>query len=127
MERPFRNSERRVSQRLDAQLPLYIAGTGFRCATDTKNISSSGLCCQIDRFIPVMTKLELIMVVPVVVKGRKVEKELACSAVVVRIEPEHEQRSGTLYNAGVYFTNIKEKDRVLIAKYIKQIFSASMN
>jgi len=127
MEWSPKPSERRLSRRADIQLPLKIAGTGFRYTTDTKNISSSGLYCRLDRFIPLMTKLEVTMLVPVFIRNRKVEKEIICSAVVVRIEPEDEQPDGTVYYAGFFFTAIKDKDRKLIEQYVQQSFSARNN
>jgi len=127
MEWSHKHSDRRVSRRVDVNLPLKIAGAGFRYATDTKNVSSSGLYCQLDRFIPLMTRLDMTMVVPVIIRNRKVEKEIVCSAVVVRIEPETEQSAGTVYHAGSFFTAIKDKDRDIIEHYIQQSFSARNN
>jgi PilZ domain. len=122
-----KHSDRRLSRRVDVNLPLQIAGAGFHYATDTKNLSVSGLYCQLDRFIPLMTKLDMTMVIPVIIRNKKIKKEIICSAVLVRIEPETERVTGTMYHAGFFFTAIKDKDREIIGQYIQQSFSASNN
>ncbi len=123
----FHNFERRSSHRVEAHLPVKISGTDFHFATDTKNISSAGLYCQVNRFIPVLTKLALILFIPLIVKNQKVEKQINCSAVIVRVEPETEQAETMNYNVGLFFTDIKDKDRAVIAKYIQQAFFAGSN
>jgi len=119
--------ERRACPRFDAQVPLRISGTGFTLAADTKNISCAGLYCRVGCFIPVMTKLALTMFIPLVVDGQKVEKQIWCTAVVVRIEPEEERSSSCDYHVGFFFSAIENRDKDIIAQYIQQSFFASSN
>ncbi|MBU4305054.1 MAG: PilZ domain-containing protein [Candidatus Omnitrophica bacterium] len=121
------NFDRRSNARFDVTLPLKIAGADFHMATDTKNISCTGLYCHVTRFLPVMTKLSISLFVPLIVKERKVEKQINCAAVVVRTEPDREVQSTDIYYIGMFFTDIKEKDRETISKYIQQAFFAGKN
>lgn len=119
--------ERRIYQRFDLKLPLNISGKDFEFKTQTKNISCAGVYCQINRFMPVMTKVEITMFIPLLGRGRKTQKRIKCLCVVVRIEPEHEQRMETSYHLGLFFTKISEKERNLISEYIQQAFFAGNN
>lgn len=127
MERQDNSFERRINQRFDVQLPIDISGAGFQMSVTTKNVSCSGIYCQVDRFIPVMTKLELEMVVPLIENQKKVEKRFKCHAVVVRTEPESEREMTDYCNLGLFFTDLTEKDRNLLAIYIQQTFLRTNN
>ncbi|MCM8813971.1 MAG: PilZ domain-containing protein [Candidatus Omnitrophica bacterium] len=120
-------SERRAHQRVDTHLPLQVSAADFQLATDTKNISCSGVYCQVSRFVPVMTKLSLTLVIPRIVNQRKTEKTIACTGVVVRIHPEQARPEVSAYDIGVFFTDITGPDREVIAGYIQQSFFAGRN
>ena len=122
-----RNFDRRVNQRFDANLPLNLGTEGFHFESTTKNISCSGVYCHINFFLPVMTKLEVTMKLPLIENGKKVEKTFIVSAVVVRIDPEFDTAGCEDYHIGLFFMGIKDEHRDLIATYIKQTFLASNN
>lgn len=121
------NFERRLNQRYDARLPLNIAGIGVEILTATKNISCSGVYCQVNQFIPVMTKLQLDLTVPLIENEKKTEKYFSCHALVVRTEPESESPDVKNYNIGLFFMDLSEKDRKLLELYIQQSFLRTNN
>ncbi|MFH1061419.1 MAG: PilZ domain-containing protein [Candidatus Omnitrophota bacterium] len=127
MSRENSHSERRTDKRFDVQLPIKIGGSDFEIATDTKNISSTGIYCQVDRFLPVMTRLCLKMSIPLIENNRKVEKNIDCKAVVVRIRPESRLEHINSYQLGLFFTDIKSQDRELISRYLQHAFFAGNN
>jgi len=127
MEKDKNNFERRSDARFDIALPLKISGQDYDLITNTKNISCSGIYCQVSRYIPVMTKLALTMHIPLIIGRRKVEKKVDCACVVVRIMPEFVQESVNDYHLGLFFSQIQEKDKALISKYIQQAFFAGLN
>ncbi len=127
MSEQNKNFERRVNQRFDAQLPLNIGSDGIKFETTTKNISCSGVYCKVDRFLPVMTKLQVTMKLPIIENNKKIEKSFTTNAVIVRVDPEFEQPGCGTYHIGLFFMSIKEENRDLIARYIQQTFLASNN
>ena len=127
MSEQNRNFNRRVNQRYDVQLPLNIGTEGFHFESTTKNISCSGVYCQIDFFLPLMTKLEVTMNFPIIENNKKVEKTFTTNTVVVRIDPEFDQPGCDVYYIALFFMGIKEENRNLIARYIQQTFLASNN
>lgn len=122
-----KNFERRLNQRYDVKLPLNIGTEGFQFESTTRNISCSGVYCQIDFFLPLMTKLEVTMKLFIVENGKKVEKTFHTNAVIVRIEPEFDQPGCEEYHIALFFMGLKDKQRDIIARYIEQTFLASNN
>ncbi len=127
MNEENRSSNRRIGQRYDAQLPLNIGSGELQLKSTTKNISCSGVYCEVDRFIPVMTKLEVVMSFPIIENNKKIEKNFITNVVVVRVDPEQEQLGCDIYHLGLFFLNIKKEHSNLIARYIQQTFLASSN
>ncbi|MFH2137070.1 MAG: PilZ domain-containing protein [Candidatus Omnitrophota bacterium] len=127
MERQNHSFDRRSCPRYETNLQVNICGLNSSFTAETKNISGSGLYCTVDKFIPVMTKLSLIMIVPLIDKNAKVEKEVKCAAVVVRIDPDIELKTVKNYQLGLFFTEINDKDRDILAQYIRHSFLSGMN
>jgi len=127
MENYNYNSDRRFFQRFDTSLPVVIMGEDFNLEVKTKNISGGGFYCLSTRFIPLLTKFSVKMIVPLIVKNKKVKKEIECQAVVVRINPEEESPGRNSYSLGCFFSDIRDKDRKIISEYLQQIFCASRN
>ena len=122
-----RNFERRVNERYDTKLPLNIDTEGFNFKSTTKNIRCSGIYCEIDFFLPLMTKLEVTMNLPIIENNQKVEKSFIVNTVIVRTDPEYDQPGCDVYNIALFFMGIKEEHRNLIARYIEQTFLSSNN
>ncbi|MCK4995064.1 MAG: PilZ domain-containing protein [Candidatus Omnitrophica bacterium] len=122
-----KNFERRVNQRYDVQLPLNIGTEGFQFESTTKNISCAGVYCQIDFFLPLMTKLEVTMKLSVIENDKKVEKTFMTNTVIVRIDPEYDSSGCDEYHAALFFMGLKDEYRNIIASYIQQTFLASNN
>ncbi|MFH1093041.1 MAG: PilZ domain-containing protein [Candidatus Omnitrophota bacterium] len=122
-----KNFERRINQRYDAKLPLSLGTEGFHFESTTKNISCSGVYCQIDFFLPLMTKLEVRMNLTIIENNKKVEKIFTTNAVIVRIDPEFDKSGCEEYHIALFFMGLKEEHRNYIARYIEQTFLASNN
>ena len=119
--------EKRLFPRCDMNLPVKITGGSYKLASETKNISGCGLYCSVDRFIPTMTKISLTMFIPLIDKGRRIEKEISCMSVVVRIYPETMQGKSGRYDVGLFFTDIHNDDRELILQYLRQSMCSGNN
>ncbi|RKY36106.1 MAG: hypothetical protein DRP78_04425 [Candidatus Omnitrophota bacterium] len=119
--------EKRAYPRFAGNFSVQARHEELTLNLETKNISCSGFFCEVDCFIPVMTKFSLTMFLPLVVNGKKQQHQIDCSAVVVRIEPEFEQKGAFKYKAGFFFSEINDSERQLIARYIQQAFWAGAN
>ena len=114
-----RSGEKRKYRRFVLNLPLEISTPGFHVLTKTKNISSSGIYCQVNRYIPLRTKLNIMMKLSFFVDGQKVRKTVNCPAEVIRIEPQS-KRDTANYHIGIAFSGIEEKSRNFILQYVRQ-------
>ena len=101
--------ERRKAPRLEKQLSVQLSAAAFDLTTETKNISSRGVCCEVDRPIPYMSKLRVTLQLPVKEKGRTVLHPIRTEAVVVRSEAHF---------VALYFERISPSDAAKIDDYV---------
>ena len=113
--------ERRASPRVAERVALAIADAGTTLQTETKNLSASGAYCTLDRFVAPMTKLQLQFELP---NGARTAK-IRCSGVVVRIEPVVATADRGLYNVAIFFTELAERDRSTIARFVQRRLAGS--
>ena len=110
--------ERRKYRRIKTRLPLKIFWAEADFITETINISPGGVYCQIDKFVPVMTKLKITMFLPT--KGKKKSYKISCEGIIVRTEPEYPAQDVKAYNIAIFFSRLKKTDRSKIAEYVKK-------
>ena len=114
--------ERRREPRTAERLPLAIQDASAELTTETHNISASGVYCTLDRFIAPMSKLQLRFELSN--QGRR-STSIRCSGVVVRVEPAISNAQQGRYHVAVLFTELAERDRTAIARFVRQRLSAS--
>lgn len=109
--------ERRKHQRSKKQIPLKIADTAFDIITETVDLSPSGIYCRVTRLLPLMSKIEVVLVVPAKNSETKTKK-IRCKGVIVRTEPIILQDTDKAhYNMAIFFTEISKKDQRTIEEY----------
>ena len=117
-----RHKERRSAPRVETAMAAHIICPPAKDAItiQTRNISRSGLYCQVPRYIAPSTQMGIAMIVPVR-EGGKIRSELVeFTGLVVRIEPEEEEPGRTQYNIALYFHGLTDKARSLIDAYVRQ-------
>ena len=113
------NQERRRAQRIDdAELPLKILVGEFDTSTHTLNISSSGLYCKVDKEIPLMSRVRLMLMMPNPLKPAKETRGVEVEGVVVRTHPVIIDSRIMHYDLAIFFDNLDPKTKELIAGYI---------
>ena len=114
--------ERRREPRAAERVPLAIRDASAELTTETNNLSASGAYCTLDRFIAPMSKLQLRFELPN--QGHR-PTPIRCSGVVVRVEPVISTAQQGRYHVAVLFTELAERDRAAIARFVRQRLSAS--
>ena len=110
--------ERREHLRIPKKLPLKVRVDSFDLVTETQNISSSGAYCQVDKYIEPMTKVGIILLLPIRQKNNKLlTRKLNCEGVVVRTEQSRD--CAGKFNIAVFFNNMKKPDMKIVARYIE--------
>jgi len=109
--------ERRKHQRSKKQIPLKIADNAFDIITETVDISPSGIYCRVTRLLPLMSKIEVVLIVPAKNSETKTKK-IRCKGVIVRTEPIILQDTDKAhYNMAIFFTEISKKDQKVLEEY----------
>ena len=110
--------ERRKHQRAKGQLPLKIADKTFDIITETLNLSPTGMYCRTTRSLPLMSKIEVVLLVPIKWNGKETKK-MRCEGVVVRTEPVLlKDTEKAHYNIAIFFTKISKKDQKMVGSYV---------
>ncbi|MFH1478757.1 MAG: PilZ domain-containing protein [Candidatus Omnitrophota bacterium] len=112
--------ERRKHARRKRQIPLKIADKGFDIITETVDISPSGIYCRVTRLLPVMAKIDVMLLLPAKNNSEKNAKKIRCKGVVVRSEPVIlRDAEKAHYNIAIFFMDLSKKDQKAIEAYVE--------
>ncbi|MCM8761677.1 MAG: PilZ domain-containing protein [Candidatus Omnitrophica bacterium] len=118
--------ERRKAPRIkDEELSLEFHAGNFDAVTHTLNISASGLYCKVDRDMPLMSRVSLVLMIPDVSKDGKEIRKVEVEGVVVRAHPVIIDGKIRHYDIAVFFDNLSSKAKELITNYISRKKSTS--
>ena len=109
--------EKRRYHRVKKALPLKISHSEFDVVTETRDISGNGAYCSVNKPIAVMTKLRIVILIPVKKAELTSVKKVVCQGVVVR-ETVVEGDKKHPYHIGIFFNEISESDRKALTSYI---------
>ena len=110
--------ERRRHPRLENHIPLKICSDDFDVVTETKNLSSSGAYCRVNKYLEPMTKLKIHLLLPFKKYNKSVIKKISCEGVVVRSESVPGDQ---YFNVAIYFSDITPKDVNCLNDYINSV------
>jgi c-di-GMP-binding flagellar brake protein YcgR len=112
--------ERRKAPRIDSRLALQVeravrSNTERPMTTESVNVSSGGICCNVRSYVEPLTKVGLTLLLPSFGRKGKKTQVVSCNGVVVRCL-SHPAVSE--YELACAFTDIKKEDKTLIEEYI---------
>jgi hypothetical protein len=110
-------NEKRKSPRIQKAIPLKLSDSGFDILTETTNISSSGAYCSVSKPLELMTKLNLVLLVPTIKNRKKNIEKINCCGVVVRRE-EVRDNGKYPYRVAICFNDLDEKDKKKLHNYV---------
>ncbi len=120
MKHKANHIERRRHPRIDKNLQFKLMTEDFDIATETMNLSRNGVCCRINKNIPLMTHLEIFLELPLDNEENEIEY-VECSGVVVRIERNQpEPATNGFYNVAIFFNKIADIDKEKIEKFFRK-------
>jgi len=110
--------ERRKNQRAKKHIPLKLLDSSFDVITETSDISSSGAYCRATRCLPLMSKIDVVLLMPAKDSDSRAKK-IRCKGVVVRTEPTIlKDTDKPHYNIAIFFSDISKKDQKTIEEYV---------
>lgn len=117
--------ERRESHRHDTRFSLRlgpdVGAAAEALATDGLNISMGGIYCKVPHFIPMMTKLQATLLLPVPGVGGVKEEALSADMIVVWTDPEGEVPGIDSYQIGCSFLPLEEEKKNLLRLYLDSL------
>jgi len=109
--------EKRQSPRVEKLLPIKLSISDFDVLTETTNISTSGAYFPVSRPLELMTKLNVILLIPIKKNKSKTIEKVNCTGIIVRCEI-FEENIKHPYRAAMYFSDLTDRDRKVLRSYI---------
>jgi hypothetical protein len=122
MARP--KADRRRHPRVEEKIPLKIKDEGFDAISVTKNISCSGVFCQVEGYFPLLSKVKIVLLLPSEQKSKA--HPIHIEGVVVRSEPVKMAPDSNCRNVAIFFNKVKRQDSIKIVNYINSILAKRM-
>ncbi len=111
--------ERRSAPRLkDEGMTLKLNMDGFNMVTHTLDISASGVYCKVDKEIPLMSRVKLVLMVPEPSRAELDPRSVEVDGVVVREHPVIINGETKHYDVAIFFENTPPKLKEIISNYI---------
>ena len=114
--------ERRLAERVEANLAVTIKGATGEAKGKALNISTNGIYFESPYFIDPLTRVHLELIVPDPESPKK-QSLVACDGVVVRVEPEHRDPAIAKYNVAIFFTLVPDSSQKTLERYIRSRLS----
>ena len=113
--------ERRRAPRIkDEGLSIKLNTADFDTVTHTLNVSTSGIYCKVEKEIPLMSRVRLMLMIPDISKDDKTTKRVEVDGVVVREHPVIIDGKSKHYDVAIFFENLPAKDKEIISSYISK-------
>ncbi len=84
------------------------------------NVSTAGILCETPARVEPMSRVGVTLLLPESEDFSGDRLEIECEGVVIRSEKKTTQTSAPLYHIAVYFTQIDDQDRDLIARHVER-------
>jgi hypothetical protein len=112
------SQERRRSPRIKREIALTIKTDDYDVIGQTRDISSIGAYCTVNRYIPPFSLISIVLLLPGRANRRGGIADVRCRGVVVRSE-ESPQRSNE-YNIAIYFDRLRRSDKAKLLEYVQR-------
>ena len=104
----------------DVNVSLKVKSKDDDIITKSLDISASGVYCKLEKEMPLMSRIKIILIIPKIQSGEKSTQniKIETDGVVVREHPVIENGKIIHYDAAIFFDNMSVKDREHILSYI---------
>lgn len=109
--------EKRQCPRVEKILPIKLSVSDFDVLTETNNISASGAYFPVDKPLELMSKLNVVLLIPLKRNRGKTIEKINCVGVIVRCEISAESTKHP-YRAAMYFSDLSDRDRKILRTFV---------
>ena len=118
MNSPNSRVEKRHSPRIKRRVSLKVKFADYDLVGQTHNISCIGAYCTVNKHIPPLSKISIIMLLPLKIGNRDSICNVRCRGEVVRVEQNPIDTKE--HNIAIYFDRIRPSDKATLSEYIQQ-------
>ena len=118
MKNKKKHEEKRKHPRTKQSISFKIKIDDSTIATESIDLSCIGAYCQVDKYIPSMTNLKIVIALPCEDQEDGVEY-IECNGVVVRVKRISSNNGGNTHNIAIFFNEIEESEKEKIANFIE--------
>jgi len=120
MKRKHIGAEHRKHPRINERLQFKLKTNHFHIVTETINLSCIGAYCQVNKYIPLMTGLEIALALPHVDEECEIDY-VECNGLVVRVEKvSFDVNTRNAYNIAIYFSEIEDSEKQMIESFVER-------
>jgi PilZ domain-containing protein len=112
---PEKRSHPRVKDRLTLRSTSSAEGPSEMSTTD---LSLGGAHAVASRFVPLMTRVEVTLILPPEEGIESGPRPVRAEAVVVRVHPPTPQAEIEHYHVALFFSHMEQRDRIALARYL---------
>lgn len=112
--------KRKYARVKDANVSLKVKLPDIDIITKSLDISASGVYCKVEKEIPLMSRIKVILIVPKSETGGPESgqtQKIETDGVVVREHPVIAGDKIAHYDVAIFFDNISAKDRTILLDY----------
>ncbi len=113
-----RKERRRFPRIKDKDISIKLSGDGFNTITQSLDVSASGIYCKVDRPIPLMTRVQVVLSLPG--RGGSSSSTMKIDGVVVREHPVLKDGDVQHYDVAIFFDSLMPKERNKLVQYISK-------
>ena len=115
--------KRKYARIKDEGVSLKVKSSDIDIITKSLDISASGVYCKVEKEIPLMSRIKVILIVPKMKTDGAEEAQtvkIETDGVVVREHPVIVQGKIAHYDVAIFFDNISAKDRKVLLEYTQK-------
>ncbi|MGB2598841.1 MAG: PilZ domain-containing protein [Candidatus Omnitrophota bacterium] len=114
-----RKERRKYPRVKDKNISIKLSGEGFDTITQSLDVSASGIYCKVKKHIPLMSRVQIVLTLPV--KGDPSNPtSLDVDGIVVREHPVIENGRVHHYDLAIFFDSLLPRHRKKLVQYINQ-------
>jgi hypothetical protein len=120
MKNQKKYKEKRRQPRTKKSIHFKLKTGDSTITTESINLSCIGAYCRVNKHIPYMTNLKIIIALP---SGNQEDgiEYVECNGVVARVEKAlTDNNGGNIHNIAIFFNEIKDSAKEKIARFIKK-------
>jgi len=112
-----RVERRRFPRIKDKDISVKLAGGGVSTISQSLDVSASGIYCKVDRHIPLMTRVQVVLTFPGRTKS-SAPVTMDLDGVVVREHPVKKDGRVQYHDVAIFFNTLTPRERKSLVQYI---------